>query len=99
MNCTKGEWTLLKGLDGLTEFPAGHHQIVGDGQRSNVAIIPIHWNNAEANAQLIASAPRMHQAILEAISLIKPYTKGYDKLNLANQAYDKLRAALAKVEK
>jgi len=66
MNYTKGEWTIFGNMSGLREFPEGHIQIVGDGQRDNIAIIPRRWNNPEANANLIAAAPDMYGALKEA---------------------------------
>lgn len=63
MNYTKAVWTKFDFTKNPELYEGGHYQIVGDNQRCNVAIIPAHWNNAKANANLIAAAPDMYEAI------------------------------------
>jgi len=83
MDYTKGEWIIFKDMRGLTEFKDGHAQIGGDNGRFNVAIIPNHWNNAPANACLIAAAPDIY----EALKQILPDYKAIARENLRIHCY------------
>ena len=93
INYTKGEWKAHRIL-GIDEL---YFSYVKSGETHIARVDNKVEEICKANAQLIASAPLLYEACTEALSLIKPYTEGYGKLNLANQAYDKLKQALAKV--
>ena len=70
MGYSKGEWKVFKDMGmGSELFPKGHHQIVGNGQKANVALVPTHWNDAEANAHLIAASPIGHELANAVLSM------------------------------
>lgn len=60
---TKGEWETFDFRSNTQLYAMGHFQVVGNNQESNVALVPAHWENAEANAHLIAAAPDMYEAL------------------------------------
>ncbi len=97
---TGGDWYLEEETGLILSLPEGSDcpvSVAGVGGNQE-PLTPKPLGETEANARLIAQSPKLYEACKEAISLIKPYTEGYGKLNLANQAYNKLKQALAPVE-
>lgn len=61
MNYTKGQWNNLDLKHIKDLWGEGHYQIVGDSMRCNIALLPTHWDNAEANANLISASPDLYK--------------------------------------
>ena len=89
MNHTKGEWTPIEFKDTCDLFKGGHIQVVGDNQRSNVAVIPMHWDNAKANAKLIAASPDLYEALISVNGSLKLYDPDSPGIEEADKALSK----------
>lgn len=100
MEYTKGEWTIFDFKDTLDLFEHGHFQIVGNNQRSNVAIIPAHWNNAEANGHLISACPDMYKAlrVWDKLRVMQPLDSGADIDAILQECAKITDKALAKAD-
>ena len=94
MNYTKGEWGVINNMTYLREFPEGHIQIAADGLRDNIAIIPSRWGNPQANANLIAAAPDMYEALKEIVSDLTDI----GDCRVTNNSFNLALQALAKAE-
>lgn len=92
---TKGEWKVIDFKDTLDLFEQGHFQIVGNNQKENVAILPAHWDNAKANAHLIAAAPDLYETCLIGLGVVATLDQN---VGWVKKITEKMLQTLAKVD-
>lgn len=84
MEHTKGEWEVSKGIDGA---------VIYEPDTGTVASVPMDLQGWEANAQLIAAAPDLYDALLLYIDDCE-----IEELEYNDDAYKAAKKAIAKAD-
>lgn len=100
---TPGPWTLFNGTRGDVHLPmyrpSDSCRVILN--KDGVPLAEIRLGNAEANAQLIAAAPELLEAAIQAITIPLIFLDQIQDIKLRQQvadAYNKLALAINKAE-